>query len=124
MPVLFTVPVSVMRVVSSITPPYCVRGRFSKVFPFSAGLEVFINAIAYSPLRNYDDPLVPDVARNIDRCFKFRTGGWHRADPCSLATVHCSQCIAAPLAPAPGLFLLSRKASATRPTDIHDSSMY
>jgi hypothetical protein len=54
---LFTVPVSVMRVVSSITPPYCVRGRFSKVFPFSAGLEVFIKAIAYSPLRNLDELL-------------------------------------------------------------------
>jgi hypothetical protein len=34
------------------------------------------------------------------------------------------QCTADAPGPAPGLFLLSRKASTTNPIDIHDNSMY
>src|SRR5665213_2060755 len=53
MPVLFTVPFSVIRLVASIAPPYCAPGRLRNVFSLSAGFDVFINAIAYSPWCNY-----------------------------------------------------------------------
>jgi hypothetical protein len=52
MPVLFTVPVSVIRVVSSITPPYCALERLRNVFSLSAGLDVFISAIQFFSFRN------------------------------------------------------------------------
>jgi hypothetical protein len=49
MPVLFTVPFSVMWLASSIMPPYCPPERLRNVFSPSAGLDVFINAIEFSP---------------------------------------------------------------------------
>ena len=45
MPVLFTVPLSVIRSAASIRPPYCASEILLKVFAPSAGLDVFISAI-------------------------------------------------------------------------------
>src|ERR1035438_5257699 len=51
MPVLFTVPLSVIRLAASIAPPYWLSERPLKVLLPSAGLEVLNNAIAFSPCR-------------------------------------------------------------------------
>src|ERR1035441_127822 len=50
-PVLLTVPLSVMRLAASIAPPYWLSERPLKVLLPSAGLEVLNNAIAFSPCR-------------------------------------------------------------------------
>jgi hypothetical protein len=74
MPVLFTVPFSVMRVVSSITPPYCAPDRSRKVFSPNAGLDVLNNAIDFSPFRNYGlSPL--DVEEKLLCLFNFNAAG-------------------------------------------------
>jgi hypothetical protein len=54
---LFTVPVRVMRLLSSIAPPKRVMGELSKAFPFKTGLDVFISAIFISPLSQQRESL-------------------------------------------------------------------
>ena len=50
MPVLLTVPLSVMRAQASIRlPPYWLRAKSLKVFWPRAGFEVFISAIEITP---------------------------------------------------------------------------
>src|SRR5450631_2139673 len=57
MPVLFTVPLSVIRLATSIRPPdwppYCTSEILPNVFAPSAGLDVFISAIVSSPCCSY-----------------------------------------------------------------------
>src|ERR1039458_8804880 len=49
MPVLLTVPFSVMRPARSVMPPYPEPEMLRNVFSLSAGLDVFISAIGFSP---------------------------------------------------------------------------
>src|SRR5208337_3961160 len=48
-PVLFTVPLRVIRLVKSVTPPYWLPERSRNVLSLNAGLDVFISAIDSSP---------------------------------------------------------------------------
>src|ERR1017187_8417071 len=57
-PVLFTVPLSVIRLVRSVTPPYWLPERSRNVFSPNAGLDVFISAIVFSPYFKIRDVIV------------------------------------------------------------------
>src|SRR5579862_3696527 len=50
MPVLFTVPFTVMRAAASIVPPFRLPGMLRKVFGPRAGLEVFVRGMHSSPI--------------------------------------------------------------------------